>query len=89
MPFDPINVGTSENDGTGDSLRAGGLKINANLNELFNRVAALDGGAGGTPTIDTTLAQVSDLNGVVVVRQTEFFTRVSDLNAVVIVRSTT
>jgi hypothetical protein len=31
MPFDSIFVGTTANDTTGDSLRAGGQKINANF----------------------------------------------------------
>ena len=31
-----INVGTAANDGTGDNLRAGAAKINANSEELYN-----------------------------------------------------
>lgn len=31
-----INVGTNPNDGTGDSLRVAGQKINNNLNELYS-----------------------------------------------------
>lgn len=31
MPFDVLNVGTTANDGTGDTLRSGGQKINANF----------------------------------------------------------
>jgi hypothetical protein len=31
MAFDVLNVGTTVNDGTGDTLRAGGQKINANF----------------------------------------------------------
>ena len=31
-----LNVGTAANDGTGDSLRAGATKINANADELYN-----------------------------------------------------
>ena len=31
-----LNVGTAANDGTGDSLRAGATKINANSDELYN-----------------------------------------------------
>lgn len=33
-----INIGTTANDGTGDSLRAGATKINQNLNEIYNSV---------------------------------------------------
>lgn len=35
MPFDPINVGGSGNDHTGDPIRTGGGKINAMFAELF------------------------------------------------------
>jgi hypothetical protein len=31
-----IGIGTTSNDGTGDTLRIGGSKINANFNELYN-----------------------------------------------------
>jgi len=30
-----INVGTIINDGTGDTLRSGALKVNENFNELY------------------------------------------------------
>lgn len=50
MPQQTINVGTSANDGTGDTLRAGGQKINANFTELYAAdvthsadIATLDG----------------------------------------------
>ena len=33
-----INVGTAANDGTGDNLRAGATKINANSDELYNAI---------------------------------------------------
>ena len=32
-----INVGTSANDGTGDTLRASQVKANANFTELYNK----------------------------------------------------
>ena len=35
--FDSINVGTTANDDTGDSLREGGEKINANFSKAFNK----------------------------------------------------
>lgn len=40
-----INTGTAANDGTGDSLRAGGLKIEANFTELYALLTV--GGAPG------------------------------------------
>ena len=33
-----INLGTNPNDGTGDNLRGGGTKINANFDELYSAV---------------------------------------------------
>lgn len=34
-----LNVGTTNNDKTGDTLRAGGLKIKANFEEIYNALA--------------------------------------------------
>ena len=36
MAKQTINLGTVANDGTGDSLRVGGDKINDNFNEIYN-----------------------------------------------------
>lgn len=33
-----INTGTAADDGTGDNLRAGATKVNANLNEIYNAI---------------------------------------------------
>ena len=33
-----INAGQSSNDGTGDTLRQGALKVNANFNEIYNSI---------------------------------------------------
>jgi hypothetical protein len=54
MPFDDINVGTTPNDGTGDTLRVTGQKVNANFDKAVegpasavdNRVASFDGVTG-------------------------------------------
>ena len=40
MSYDPIDLGTTANDGTGDKWRAGGTKINAMFSALFGSVAA-------------------------------------------------
>ena len=45
MAKQTINLGNSVNDGTGDVLRAGAQKINANFTELYNLLS------GGTDTI--------------------------------------
>ena len=36
MAKSTINLGTAANDGTGDSLRAGATKVNANVDELYS-----------------------------------------------------
>lgn len=41
MAFDPINLGSAANSGTGDKLRTGGARINAMFQELYNLIAAL------------------------------------------------
>ena len=48
MPLQLINTGTLANDGTGDTLRMAGQKMNANATELFDAVGALAGG-GAAP----------------------------------------
>lgn len=38
-----INLGTNPNDGSGDTIRDGGDKINDNFTELYTRVGDLEG----------------------------------------------
>lgn len=61
MAKQTINLGTTANDGTGTSLRAGGDIINDNFTELY------DGIAGLTKTYwfinDSTLAAISHIGG--------------------------
>lgn len=40
-----INIGAAPNDGTGDDLRGGAQKINANTTELYDRLGAIEGAA--------------------------------------------
>jgi hypothetical protein len=58
-----INVGASPNDGTGDSLRSAGQKINSMLNEVYDKL-----GDGTNIKIDietsSTVGQVLRSNGV-------------------------
>lgn len=42
-----INVGSAANDGTGDTLRAAGNKMNSNFDELYARTPVPAGGATG------------------------------------------
>lgn len=50
-----INIGTSANDGTGDTLRAGGAKINDNFSELYAGKENLS-----NKSLDGTLSASSD-----------------------------
>lgn len=70
----PVNVGTSANDHTGDTLRNAYIKLNANDAELYGKfpVSVANGGTGGTTltgvlkgngTSAITAASVSDLLG--------------------------
>lgn len=43
MSIQPINIGQTANDGNGESLRAGGVKINANFSELDQRLSTAQG----------------------------------------------
>lgn len=43
-----IDLGTGPNTGSGEGIRIGGIKINDNFTELYNRVQALESG-GTTP----------------------------------------
>ena len=38
MAYQGINTGTTPNDGTGDTLIGGGVKINSNFSELYNLI---------------------------------------------------
>lgn len=52
MPRQTIGTGTTANDGTGDTLRQAGTKINANFVELYNILGG-DSGAVGSITAIT------------------------------------
>jgi hypothetical protein len=41
MAQQSINLGTTANDGTGDTLRAAGLKVNSNFTEVYSNVSLL------------------------------------------------
>lgn len=38
MAYQGINTGTTPNDGTGDTLVDGGVKINSNFQEVYNLI---------------------------------------------------
>ena len=43
-----INVGSSANDGTGDTLRSAMQKVNSNFTELYNTLFSFDGNQFGS-----------------------------------------
>jgi hypothetical protein len=55
MSKTPINVGTTANDGTGDSIRVGGQSINSNFTELYNGL-----GDGSTLSFDLNTQSPTD-----------------------------
>lgn len=54
-----INTGSVANDGTGDTLRAAGVKINDNFSEIYNAL-----GDGSAITLTSTVAELNILDGV-------------------------
>ena len=42
MAQQSINLGTTANDGTGDTLRVAGLKVNSNFIEVYSNVSLLE-----------------------------------------------
>jgi hypothetical protein len=54
MAKQTINIGTTANDGTGDSIRAAFNKANANFTELYADPIPLVGITGGTPATATS-----------------------------------
>ena len=59
MAYQGINTGTTPNDGTGDTLVDGGLKINSNFTELYNLIGDGSTLAVGIVTIITAGTNVS------------------------------
>lgn len=54
-----VNIGTVADDGTGDTLRAGGDKINDNFNELYVGTETVDATAKTTP-VDADVMPIQD-----------------------------
>ena len=70
MAYQSLDLGTSADDGTGDSLRVGGDKINDNFSEIYTLLGtgtALTSGLSATATVVTLTAPVIatslDMNG--------------------------
>lgn len=59
-----INIGESSNDGTGDTLRSGAIKINQNFDEIYNRTDSMITGivAGDGISVTSSFGQVTITN---------------------------
>ena len=71
MAVQSLGVGTSANDGSGDTLRAAGAKINDNFSEIYTKLgdaSALSSGISATATVVTLTAPT--ITGVVAGTQT-------------------
>ena len=71
MAVQSIGVGTNANDGSGDTLRDAGAKINDNFTELYTKfgdASSLSTGISATATVVTLTAP--EINGVVAGTQT-------------------
>lgn len=61
-----INTGSVANDGTGDTLRAAGVKINDNFSEIYNAL-----GDGSAISLTATAAELNYVDGVTSAIQTQ------------------
>lgn len=71
MAYQSLGVGTNANDGSGDTLRAGGAKINDNFVELYTKfgdASSLCSGISSTATVVSLTAP--NISGVVAGTQT-------------------
>jgi len=59
MAYQGINTGTTPNDGTGDSLIDGGVKINSNFTEIYNLIGDGSDLAVGVVTVITAGTNVA------------------------------
>src|SRR5210317_681546 len=60
MAKQTINVGVTDNDGTGSTIRAGGQIINSNFTEIYSAI-----GDGSTITFDVSISSPSDGDGLI------------------------
>ena len=72
MARQTLDIGTNANDGTGDTLRSGGEKINDNFAELYTTLGGNNIASNGinasyaTQTIDTASATVNDSDTLII-----------------------
>ena len=73
-----INLGTNPNDGTGDNLRGGGTKINANFTEIYNSL-----GDGSNLINSFTIADTTSTTSTIALGETLKFVGGSGIDATV------
>ena len=73
-----INLGTNPNDGTGDNLRGGGTKINANFTEIYNSL-----GDGSNLINSFTIADTTSTTSTIALGETLKFIGGSGIDATV------
>jgi hypothetical protein len=60
MAYQAVNLGSVANDGTGDTLRAGGVKIDANFVELYTpQIQSVTSAATVTPTFNNDQVNIT------------------------------
>ena len=69
MAKQTIDIGTTANDGTGDSLRTGAIKINENFDELY----AASGTGSGTAEITFTVTPNTQVGYYIFAQDDRFF----------------
>ena len=73
-----LNLGTNPNDGTGDNLRGGGTKINANFTEIYNSL-----GDGSNLINSFTIADTTSTTSTIALGETLKFIGGSGIDATV------
>lgn len=79
MSKQSVNIGLGANDGTGDSLRVAGGKINTNFNELYNSLG--DGSSLKLSVANASQGQVLSYNGTAFVPTTSSTTAFNTIQA--------
>ena len=73
-----LNLGTNPNDGTGDNLRGGGTKINANFTEIYNSL-----GDGSNIINSFSIADTTSTTSTIALGETLKFVGGSGINATI------
>ena len=69
MAYQGIGTGTNPNDGTGDDLLTGAVKINSNFEEIYN---ALGGSSGNIPISISIVGNILTVDAGIGIGSTSF-----------------